>query len=154
MNKRIASIVSYVLVLFLSCGFFIATLSFPPGEPGTGLYTSPAYYPQLLCILLGVFSLVGIYQDMYGAGRNETKRITIPNLRNYLLVIVMAVAAALIWQYGESFYAASFLCMAVLLYVLAEGPHSAKKALFSIAMAAGCTIFFYVSFAVLLNVQL
>ena len=154
MKHKTASIISYIATLVIAALFFKATLGFPSQESYEGVYKSPAYYPQLLCILIMVTAAIGLVFDIFWARNEESGRIRIENPRNYLLVVGTACGAALIWQTFELFYLASFLCLGTLFFFFDPQKELNRKLSGAVILSACSTAVIYLCFEILLDVPL
>ncbi len=154
MKHKTASIISYIAVLVIAVLFFRATLGFPAQESYEGVYKSPAYYPQLLCILIMLAAGVGLIVEIFLKRGEEGQAVRIENWRNYLLIIGVSCAAALVWQTYELFYLASFLCLGTLFFSFDPRESVRRKLSGAIVFSACSTAVIYLCFELLLEVPL
>ncbi|MGE4282755.1 MAG: tripartite tricarboxylate transporter TctB family protein [Clostridia bacterium] len=151
MSKKKASIVSEIIVIIIGLYFLVTTYTFPYGD---GMIIPPSYYPRLVSILMILFGLASLYRDIFGADKNNKDQLEITNIKNFFLMIILAVIIVVSWKFFGLFYLAAFLCTAVALFCLNPAPNSTKKKILSICISVGFTIFVYVSFEILLKIKL
>ncbi len=154
MKHKTATIISYIAVLGIAGLFFRATLGFPSQESYEGVYKSPAYYPQLLCILIMLAAGIGLVFELFLKRSEEGQAVRIENWRNYLLVVGVSCAAALVWQTYEMFYPASFLCLATLFFCFDPRENLRRKLSGALVLSACSTAGIYLCFELLLEVPL
>lgn len=154
MKYKTASIMSYAVTIGIACLFLWSTFSFPAQESYEGVYKSPAYYPQLLCICIIISGIIGLIYETVVKRIQDSKPITIENLPFYCLVLFAASAATLIWQEFELFYLASFFCLGLLFFCFDKNPNRGKRLAGAAILAVGSTLFIYVCFELLLDVPL
>ena len=89
---RIANIIVSVILLLLSLVFYMQTRDFPPALSAKDV--GPAYYPQLIMLLLAAFCILLVVQSVKKNGDGSKGTIAIP--RTALWGILIAVAYAVL----------------------------------------------------------
>lgn len=146
--KKTSILFSFVLIVLSSICIYTANQI---KMPMNTIYTAgPRFYPILLCsacILVSILSII----DQY---RKEDKIIKIPNIKNYFIVLGVSALWAFIWRTFDAFYPASFLCIGIFLFLFNPAEKSIKKLVNTLLIDAGITSFVFITFQLLLRVDL
>lgn len=149
MSYRKTSIMfsTILVVLSIICIYSANKIKMPMGT----IYTAgPRFYPILLCSSCILVSVLSIFDQM----RKEDKIINIPNIKNYFIVLGVSSLWAFLWRTFDAFYPASFLCIGIFLFLFNPAPKSLKKLLNTILIDSGITLFVFITFQLLLRVDL
>ena len=155
MKQKHISIIAQAIITIIGLAMFIVAQGFEDFD-GNNTYISSAYYPSIICILIVVFGIWGIVEDVIAIkhGDNEAK-FKVENVRNLLLVLGAAIFVLAMWHFFSLFYPSVFAAVAVLMYFLRPNNESKMKHVgFSLLISAILLTLFYVIFDLALQVHL
>ena len=76
--------------------------------------SGPKFYPILLCSLLVLFSAIAMIDDL----RKEDKKVEIPNIKRFFIVLLIIALWLFLWIKLIGFYPSSMICIALMLLYL------------------------------------
>ncbi len=151
MKKRTLSIVSELLFIGVGIFFVVSSLSL---KQTANYYESPSLYPLIVSVALIITSLVALYNDLFGKGKNNTEVFDIPNPKGLLVTLAIIVVMKLIWQYVDLYYVGILLGVWAMLFLFHD-THKTKKQrlIFATVGSVIFTVAAYVIFTVLLQIK-
>lgn len=153
MSKRAVSIATQAIIGIIGIIFFIKAYHFPSDSSGNA-YIAAGYYPMLVCGLMTLFSVTGIYGELFGKEKENRQQLELGNKKNFIMVVVATVVIAGVWQVFNSFYLIGFLVFGAILLCLKPGKINGRKIGFSYGIAALFIGVLYLLFDILLKIRL
>ena len=151
MKRRTLSIISELLFIGIGVFFAVSSLSL---KQTANYYESPSLYPMIISVARIITSLVALFNDLFGKGKNDQEAFDIPNPKGLLIALVIIVVMKLIWQFADLFYVAVLLGVWAMLFCFHD-VHKTKKQrlIYATAGSAVFTAAAYVIFTLLLQIK-
>lgn len=154
MKQKYISLITQTVVVIVAAVMLVLARGFTD-LASLRVYVPSSYYPSLVCILIIVFGVWGIIEDIQtikksGAGDAFVIGIT----RNLLLTVGAVVFVLLMWQFLDLFYPAVFIATGVLMFFLKPRTTGLSKHIgYCVMISAILFGLFYVIFDLLLQVR-
>lgn len=151
MSQKWTSIITEVVLAV--CGIVFLYMSYNFNDGGTSLYAGAGYYPMLVSGLIIFFSITGIISDLFGKGKNNSKKIDISRIKNVGFVVIAIIIIVAVWQIFDLFYVGAAIGTGLLLISLDPKGISKKSVITSIIIAIGMSAATYVIFEFALKIH-
>jgi hypothetical protein len=108
---------------------------------------------MLVSGLITVFSITGIISDVFGKGKDNTKKIDISRIKNVGFVIVATMIIIVMWQLLDLFYFGAAIGIGMLLILLDAKEKTKKSVITSLIIAVGMSAVSYALFEFALKIH-
>lgn len=154
MKQKYISLITQTVVVAIAAVMLVIAQGFKD-LASLHVYVPSSYYPSLVCILIIVFGIWGIIEDVQSIKKSGAGDVfTIGITRNLLLTVGMVVFVLLLWQFLDLFYPAVFIATGVLTYFFKPRTTGlAKHISYCVMISAILFSLFYVIFDLLLQVR-
>lgn len=145
MSKRKSSIISELIILAISLYFLYNAVFVLKWQKQW--YRSGSLFPIIVSIVVVGAALAGLYQDIAGKNKRDTKKINIGNLKRLPAVLSIMVAELIVWQVFGYFYAAMFVGTSLMIAMMNVVQRDWKKRIrMAVGISAVFIVFVYVLF--------
>jgi Na+/H+ antiporter NhaD/arsenite permease-like protein len=151
MSEKNVSITTQSITALLSIIFFLMSYKFNDGS--TNAYVGAGYYPMLITGFMALFSITGIFSDLFGKDKDNKNKIGLTNVKNAGYVILAMLIIVMSWQF-DLFYPATFVALAILMISLSIKKKTKKSVIVNIITSFIFTASIYVVFDLLLKVKI
>jgi hypothetical protein len=147
MNKKKATIIVLIIIIFLGCLYFLAI-----NKEGIVLENKGVgynYYPNILTALLILFSLISLFQTLR---EKVNEKITI-NLKLFLITAGLLTVYLLSWSLVGYFYLNTFIFLLATLIIYGKKDRLRGLVTVSILISLSMSVIIYVLFTRIMNIQ-
>ncbi len=146
LSKKKASIVSEILVLIVSLYYLYQSIFVLKWQKQW--FRSGSLFPLIISFVVSVACLAGLWQDIFGSGKNSDKKIRIGDLKRLPLILTIMIAELFVWQKFNLFYVSMYAGTALMIYLMNVLETNPKK---RIGMALGISTVFIIAVYILFD---